>query len=214
MRIYAVADIHGKLKRINTIREIIGREKPDLLIIAGDIFNFTIPENLIRELSKIDLPIVGVRGNSDLKCYENKIRTRSPVRLLGSEPLIRDGFSFVGVNGTLVLPFISKVCLWESRRLAVLAGRLTPQTILVAHPPPRGACDKVANRFRAGSSGLRKLVKDNPPMMVLCGHIHEQAGYEPFGPTWIVNCAINKTCGGAIIDCDMSKPVKIKMMNR
>jgi len=48
--------------------------------------------------------------------------------------------------------------------------------------------------------------------MVLCGHIHEQAGYQFLKNSLVVNCAMNKTCSGAIIDCDKDMPLKIKMV--
>ena len=39
MRIYAVADVHGKSTRIEGIRKTISEFKPDVLVVAGDITN-------------------------------------------------------------------------------------------------------------------------------------------------------------------------------
>ena len=41
MRIYAVADIHGRAERLKRIKENILTLNPDVLVIAGDITNFT-----------------------------------------------------------------------------------------------------------------------------------------------------------------------------
>ena len=51
-------------------------------------------------------------------------------------------------------------------------------------------------------SNLKTLIENHPPLMVLCGHIHEQAGYQFFKSILVVNCAMNKKYGGAIIDCE------------
>ncbi len=40
MRIYAVADIHGKPEKITLVREKTEDLKPDALVVAGDITNY------------------------------------------------------------------------------------------------------------------------------------------------------------------------------
>ncbi len=39
MRIYAVADVHGRPGRIENIRKTISEIRPDVLVVAGDIKN-------------------------------------------------------------------------------------------------------------------------------------------------------------------------------
>ncbi|OGR22493.1 MAG: hypothetical protein A2277_06025 [Desulfobacterales bacterium RIFOXYA12_FULL_46_15] len=51
-------------------------EKPDLLVIAGDIFNYKISQNMVDTLRDLNLLILGVRGNSDLKWFEKKSSIR------------------------------------------------------------------------------------------------------------------------------------------
>jgi len=119
---------------------------------------------------------------------------------------------FLGLNGTIPLPFASKICFKEAQCLDGIKYNITPQTILVVHPPPRGVCDKVGNRFSAGSFHLKTFIEKHPPLMVLCGHIHEQAGYQFLKNTLVVNCAMNKLYSGAIIDCCKNIPLKIKMV--
>jgi len=51
-----------------------------------------------------------------------------------------------------------------------------------------------------------------PVLMVLHGHIHEQAGYQFFKNIPIVNCAVNNKFGGAIIDYDKGLPLQIKIL--
>jgi putative phosphoesterase len=216
MRIYAVADIHGKTEVIEKIKKTVQRESPDLMILAGDVTQYFSPLNTLSQFEEFSIPVFAVRGNSDLKSVESLIRRRGRITLLGREAIEFQGQSFFGLNGTLPLPFVSKVCLFESKQFREIENQVTPETILVVHPPPRGICDRVGNRFSAGSFCLRRFIENHPPCMVVCGHIHEQSGYRYLKNTLIVNCAVNKNHIGAIIDCktDCKKdiPLHIKMV--
>ena len=216
MRIYAVADIHGRTETIEKIKKTVQRESPDLVVLAGDMTQYFSPLNTLSQLEEFGIPVFAVRGNSDFKSVEALIKDRGKITLLSREATEFQGQSFLGLNGTLPLPFVSKACLFESRRFREIENRVTAETILVVHPPPRGICDQVGNRFSAGSFGLRRFIENHPPLLVLCGHIHEQAGYQYLKNTLIVNCAVNKNHTGAIIDCktDCKKdiPVHIKMV--
>ncbi len=212
MRIYAVADIHGKKDIIERIKRIVDNESPDVMVIAGDITQYLFPLKTIGRLEKIGIPVLAVRGNSDLKGVEALIKERGKIILLNQAPLEYQGRRFIGLSGTLPLPFISKVCLNEGKRFRDIESLITPETILVTHPPPRGICDKVGNRFSAGSFCLRRFIENHPPLMVICGHIHEQAGCRYLKNSLIVNCAVNKINAGAIIDCEKDKPPGIRMV--
>ena len=212
MRIYAVADIHGKTEKIAKIKDVILRNTPDILVIAGDITNYVSPLKTFDQLKDIPIPILGIRGNSDLKRVETLLQNQANAVLLSHVPLTYKNISFTGLSGTIPLPFLSKICFREKRLLDRLKPVTTPQTILVVHPPPRGVCDKVGNKFSAGSFKLKTFIEKYPPLMVLCGHIHEQAGYQFLKNTLVVNCAMNKTYSGAIIDYFYNKPLKIKMI--
>jgi Icc-related predicted phosphoesterase len=49
--------------------------------------------------------------------------------------------------------------------------------------------------------------------MVLCGHIHGDAGFSFLGQTLVVNCAMNRETSGAIIDYDLNHPPRIEMVH-
>jgi len=212
MRIYAVADIHGKTEVIEKIKKTVQRESPDLMILAGDMTQYFSPLNTLSQLEEFGIPVFAVRGNSDFKSVETLIKDRGKITLLSREAIEFHGGRFVGLNGTLPLPFVSKVCLDEARRFREIETQVTPETILVVHPPPRGICDRVGDRFSAGSFCLRRFIENHPPCMVVCGHIHEQASYQYLKNTLIVNCAVNKNHTGAIIDCKKDVPLHIKMV--
>jgi Icc-related predicted phosphoesterase len=214
MKIYAVADIHGSEEDLKKMGQVITHHHPDLLVIAGDIFNYRMPESVVEKLRMFRLPVLGVLGNSDLFWNRRKQVTNTPVRIMADTPYRWGGFSFIGINGTVPLPFASKAGIFENRAIERIKPNITAKTILVVHPPPRGTLDRVAGRFRAGSFRIRALIDSHPPMLVLCGHIHEQAGFEYIKNTAVVNCALNKKRFGAIIECTEDAPLKIEMINR
>lgn len=214
MRIYAVADIHGKGERIARIKQTITQETPDILVIAGDITHYVSPLKTLDRLKNIPIPILGIRGNTDLKRVEQLLQHQKNFTLLNHVPVTYQNSPFLGLNGTIPLPFVSKISLNEPYRLDAIKYKITPQTILVVHPPPRGVCDKVGNRFCAGSFHLKTFIEKYSPLLVLCGHIHEQAGYQFLKNTLVVNCAMNELYSGAIIDCSQNRPLKIKMVTK
>ncbi|MCP3875630.1 MAG: phosphoesterase [Desulfobacteraceae bacterium] len=213
MRIYAVADIHGNTKKIDKIKTVISHENPDVLVISGDITNYFSPEKIICQLKDIPVPIFAITGNSDFKNVGKLLQNQKNACLLNRSPKTFQDFKFIGLNGTIPLPFLSIIRIMEGRYLAPMKSMITSKTILVVHPPPRGIQDKVIGKFSAGSSNLRALIKTHSPLMVLCGHIHEQAGYQFFKNTLIVNCAMNKKYNGAIIDCGNDIPLRVKMLS-
>ena len=212
MRILAVADIHGKKENLEKIINAISQHNPDLLVIAGDIFNFHIPRAAAELLSSIKVPILGIRGNSDPSWLESKIRSFTPVRLLSSSPLTFQGISFMGLSGTVPLPFASKIQFFENRILKTAEQLINNHSILVVHPPPRGVRDQVGGRISAGSAGIRRLLLNKKPMAVICGHIHEQSGIGQLASVPVINCAMNKFYGGAIIECDNNSIKSIEMI--
>jgi len=66
MRIYAVADIHGKESRMARVEAAIDRFQPDVAVVAGDITNYTGPKPVINRLAGMGIPVLCIGGNSDL----------------------------------------------------------------------------------------------------------------------------------------------------
>lgn len=221
MRIYAVADIHGKTQNIQTLACVLQKYIPDLVVIAGDMTRYFQWKPVLDQLdqpdrtdcpSKPNPPIFCIRGNSDFKRMEIGLARTQSLKLLGALPRYFQGIPFVGANGTIPLPFASRICMEEKGLLKHLLPQMTQETILVVHPPPRGICDRVGNRFSAGSRNLLEFVERTQPRMVLCGHIHEQSGTGFVDKTLVVNCAMNQKSWGAIIDLEKEGPPRVNFL--
>jgi Icc-related predicted phosphoesterase len=212
MRIYAVADIHGKAGRLDRIGKLVKTLAPDVLVTAGDITHFLRSGRVMARLDQIGVPVLAVRGNTDRAVVERMFHQLANISPLHMTPTERVGTPFIGVSGTVLLPFRSQIRYRESALFRQLERVLDKRSVLVVHPPPLGIRDCVLGRFHAGSRRVRLVVERRQPALVICGHIHENPGWERVGRSVVVNCTMGRNGGGAVIDTVGSRVDAVKML--
>ncbi len=210
--IYAAADLHGRPDRFDLVVRQAARPDIGLVVLAGDLVNYASGHAGLKRLMTLPKPLLAVRGNTDPRRIVKLAPAGRGNAFLDLERRRFDGFSIVGIGGTLPIPFGSRIGWSEPRRLERLAGLADNRTIIVAHPPPWGVQDRVAGRWHAGSRGLRRLVERVAPAVLICGHIHEAAGVGRIGPTLVVNCALGKKGRGAIIQYGRDGKPRARML--
>ena len=214
MRIYAVADVHSQQEKFEIIKSNINNLKPDVLVIAGDITNYFSPDIFIKQLNELEIPVLAVRGNADLKKVDNLLFSYPNTIALGLIKSVSiNNITFIGLSGAIPFPFYSIICLKEKKAFKKIEKITNLNSILVVHPPPRGTLDNIGKRFYSGSIQLRNFIRKYQPGLVICGHIHENAGFEYINKTLVINCAMNKYYNGAIIEFkNKTKPI-VKMVS-
>ncbi|MBN2282283.1 MAG: metallophosphoesterase family protein [Deltaproteobacteria bacterium] len=200
MRIYAVADIHGRAERLRTIGETLNTVNADVLVVAGDITNYTEADRVFSYLNGMPVPVLAVRGNTDLRRTEKLFSKYSNLTSLHLREVAVDGVPIVGIGGTVPVPFSTRLCLREQGVIDEITSRLSRDSVLVVHPPPRGILDEVLGVFHAGCRRIRDVVLTCRPRLLICGHIHERAGIAELGETLVVNCNVGRGGAGAVID--------------
>jgi len=200
MRIYAVADLHAKTERLSRIQEKIAALKPDVLVVAGDISAYFKPAAVIRHLDRMAVPVFVVRGNSDFPRVDDLVAKSTNITSLHRRTVQRKGFVFSGVNGTIPVPFHSRIALREGGIVRQAAEWIQGRSVVVAHPPPWGMLDGVFGKYHAGSRAVREIIQRYQPEVFICGHIHEDTGAAYMGRTLVVNCSVGKRDLGAVID--------------
>ncbi len=205
MRILAVADVHGKRDRLETIRQNIATCQPNLLVIAGDLLSRKMAGQVEALLASISLPIFLVKGNADSSFFAGMIDRNPNCTDLHLNRSVMLDTPFIGVGGAVPIPFYAKVHWFEQKVLEKLSRLLSAESIIVTHTPPRGSCDKVLKRFHAGSKALGNLIDQVRPKLVICGHIHENSGVEYRGDTCVVNCSMGDGGRGFLIDLGPGK---------
>jgi Icc-related predicted phosphoesterase len=182
------------------------------LIVAGDITHFTHPVPTIARLNDMTVPVLAIRGNTDLKRVERLIEKCPNITPLHLKKIVIDNVCFVGMSGTVPVPFSSRIGLREGPVLAKIMPLLNRDSVLVAHPPPWGTLDEVLGRFHAGCRSLRRIVSRVQPRLLICGHIHERPGTAFIGETLVINCAMGRTGAGAVIDLNIDQAPKVEML--
>ena len=200
MLILAAADLHGKAHKLAYLDEAAARLRPDVVVLAGDLTGYVRSGHTVAALGRLSAPVLAVRGNSDFKRVDRLLARAPSAGPLHLRSVTLDGVVFVGVGGTIPLPFHSKLGWWESGVVKRLNSLVGPGQVLVAHPPPYGILDEVGGRFHAGSRSLRRLVLERKPGLMICGHIHESPGTKWLKNTLVVNCSLSRRCGGALIE--------------
>ena len=212
MRIYAVADIHGRKHRISSILDTISDLKPDLLVLAGDICSLFNSSEVISSFGNLSLPVLAIRGNSDSKKIETALPGFPNISFLNFSEVIINGFSFIGIGGTIPAPFASRIQISEKKTIKRLESLVKNDSILIAHPPPRGILDEVLGKFHAGCRSLNEIILKCQPQLFICGHIHERPGSAFLGKTFVVNCSIGMKGKGALIELNVDRPPVAEMV--
>lgn len=197
--LYAAADLHGRQTGIEIVARQANRAEVQAVVLAGDVVHYHRGHEIIDRLAALPKPVYAVRGNTDPRRVDRLMAASRRFHPLDFKRGQIHSLPIVGVNGTLPIPFFSRIGWFEAQHLDRLAAQIDSRTIMVAHPPPWGIRDRVAGRWHAGSRGLRRLVEKVSPAVLICGHIHEAAGIEKLGRTLVINCALGKQGQGAII---------------
>ena len=199
MKIYAVADIHARKQRLDCVAANVNRLSPDLVVVAGDLTSYRASPFVVRRLADLPVPVFAILGNTDRKMVGRQINRSSGISSFYLPADHNRPFCLLGLNGTVPIPFRSRIALRENRMLKRIAHQVNPQTILVVHTPPWGILDEVLGKFHAGSKNLLQFIRFKEPLMVLCGHIHERPGIKQLEKTCVVNCAMGHGSQGALI---------------
>ncbi|MEM2982278.1 MAG: metallophosphoesterase [Candidatus Bathyarchaeia archaeon] len=192
MRIIAISDIHRSETATSAAAAVIGREEPDLTLVAGDISHNDLDEalRLLKILCETGVPTFFVPGNMDSPSL-SRWRGDSPRNLHG-DCVDFKGYSIVGLGGSVNTPFNTPFEYDESNASAILngipsrfeSGRL----IILSHCPPKGTrADTTRFGIHAGSGSVREFVEKKSPLLVVCGHIHEAECTDNLGRSIIVN---------------------------
>ncbi len=212
MRIYAVADIHGNPRKLLQVRSNIDAYNPDVIVVAGDLTRYRGARRVVSALNDLGLPVLAVRGNSDLPGVDRLLRAFPRTESLHLKERVVRGVGFTGVSGAIPVPFRTRIRWIEAPLLHRMDTLLNPETVLVTHPPPWGTLDEVLGRFHAGSRWVRDVVRKRQPRMLLCGHIHERPGTALLGRTLVVNCSAAGGNGGAMIEWGRGKEPSVRIL--
>lgn len=187
MKLLAFVDLHGDIK---LFRELISRAKKndiDLVLIAGDLTVFEGNlKYMLGKLNAIGKKILLIPGNHESeKSLRETVKDYEHCVDLHEKALKVKGYIFLGYGeGGFALEDA------EFRKIARhwYGEYQKEKIILVVHAPPFGTqLDRLDNRY-AGNKDIRSFIERIKPKLVVCGHLHENAGkVDKIGETQIIN---------------------------
>ncbi len=195
MRLFAFTDTHGNKKIISVLIKKIKLSKPDIIICAGDLTNFSRNlQKLLSEFKKTNLPLLIIPGNHETNqdlaraCQKTEFAINIHKKIYSINNYLFFGFGlggFEGKNSELekLIPKVKKVS--EEKTL-----------ILITHQPPYKTNLDVLPSGHAGSRSIREFIEKTKPKLSICGHLHENENKIGKIKSTLI---INPGCSGKII---------------
>ncbi|NVM02257.1 MAG: metallophosphoesterase [Candidatus Helarchaeota archaeon] len=171
MKILAFSDFHGLFglkDHYIDVKKKIKQYQPDLLLLCGDLQDrgsIRLLENRIQNLEFS--PIFYVFGNSEEQLnlnteLKNAINIHLKIEFF-------NGIHFIGLGGD---EFDVKRDIPEIRKL-LSSSTSIKNLIIISHVPPFNTVDLSNDGRNVGVPEFRDLINENEPILVTCGHIHE-----------------------------------------
>ncbi|MAG50055.1 hypothetical protein CL621_00245 [archaeon] len=176
MKILAFVDLHGNKLFLNEIIERAKREKPHLIICAGDLSDWGRNLNsILSKINKIGILTLIIHGNHESEEELTKIikPLKSIIFLHGSSYKINKYIFFGYGGGGFAL---------EDKKLEKIIKKVKTikkrsKIILVTHAPPYNTTlDRLDHMGHLGSKSIRKFIEEVNPVLNICGHLHENTG--------------------------------------
>ncbi len=195
MKILAFVDVHGNKLFLNEIIERAKKEKPHVIICAGDISNWG--QNLssiLSKINKIGILTLIIHGNHESKEEIKKLcpSFKSITYLHKSSYKINE-YIFFGYGGG-GFSLVDKEFEKTVKKFETIIKKES-KVILITHAPPYNTTlDRLDHMGHLGSKSIRKFIEETQPVLSISGHLHENAGStDKIKKTKIINpgnCAI------------------------
>lgn len=191
MKILAFSDVHGDIKKIRELAEKAEKENVDLVIMCGDFTYFDeLPPYLIKPFKDKGKKVLFVPGNHESKQTADFLANMYKIKNLDGDYTIYEDIAFFGFGGGNMPPnIVSDEDLMYTLRKVNSRIKNVNKKVMVTHLHPSGSrMDKLVPN--SGSKGLKRIIDELQPDLLLCGHIHEASGTEDIiGKTRIINVA-------------------------
>ncbi|MDP6642356.1 MAG: metallophosphoesterase [Candidatus Nanoarchaeia archaeon] len=169
MKILAFGDLHGDIKTLN---KIIKKSKSvDVVVCAGDLSNFSMDlEIVLNKLKKIEKPLLIINGNHELDYELKKLCKKYKFIFIHKTQYNIANYSFVGFGGGGFSQIDKEFESWAKK----FKKRKDKKIVLVTHAPIFNTkLDFLQGLGHVGNKSMRKFVDKIKPILVVCGHLHE-----------------------------------------
>jgi Icc-related predicted phosphoesterase len=183
MRILAASDLHGDIKAAEKLAEKAKKEKPDLIVLAGDLTIFGNGlEGLLAPFKSVKKKVAVIPGNHDSEADVFFLKKRYPDMIydlhnyafkIGDVGFFGCGLGNIGPNEITEDEI--------KRRVLNSYGYIknSKKKVMIVHIPPyKTKLDRVGKDVNIGSPAVREMIETLKPDKCICGHVHETFGLE------------------------------------
>ena len=202
MLLLAAADLHGDQKKFDRVLEGIKEYTPQMAILAGDIIHRS-PQPLQNLIESLSIPLLVTRGNMDPSSLAQALDT-PPALDMNNTQRVLEGLSFMGIGDRVPQGIYS-----ETYQETLPLDKV-PVDILISHHPPKGYQDNTPFGGHIGDDEVYKLVLSHHPRLLLCGHVHENPGYQKIKDTMVLNCSVGHQGQFSLVT--INHAIKIEMV--
>ncbi len=187
MKFLAFVDLHENKKHLQQLIERAKQEDIDFLLCAGDLSQFS--HNLgyvLRQLDNVGKKIYLIPGNHESHESLRKVLPNYPNCInLHCQDLDVGNYVFFGYGEG---GFAKEDQDFRKIAREWYGKHKEKKTVLITHGPPHGTKVDYLEGNYVGNKDFRAFIERIKPRLVVCGHIHENAGIvDQIGETKIVN---------------------------
>ncbi len=173
MKILAFTDIHADPFSFKKLKEKVKEGKPDLIVCCGDLSNFGMDLNYgVKQLLSFGIKTLLIPGNHESVGEIKEISEKHPSLMnLHDHFFVFNEFVFYGYGGG---GFSFREEAFE--RILPKTLKKIPQgkkLVFVTHAPIYGTKLDLLPLGHRGCKSTRMFVEKAKPVLVLCGHFHE-----------------------------------------
>jgi uncharacterized protein len=175
MKLLAFSDLHRNRRQAERLVSL--SREADIVVGAGDFATWHVGlARTVGTFASVAVPIVFVPGNNESAAGLSRACAGLPhARVLHGNATEIDGVTLFGLGAAVPpTPLPWSFDLAEDDARGLLSG--CPEgAVLISHSPPKGCLDE-GHRPGMGSAAVRETIERKRPSLVICGHIHQQAG--------------------------------------
>ncbi|MDO8740634.1 MAG: metallophosphoesterase [Candidatus Woesearchaeota archaeon] len=187
MKLFAFGDTHGNSRFMHIVVSKIKKEKPNLILCAGDLSVFENGlEKTLKALDELKILTLVIHGNHESENALGHLCSKlKHVKFFHKRGLKMGNYFFFGFGGG-GFSMVDK----EFERTAKKFKKTIKdeKVVLMTHAPPyRTKLDRISGMHH-GSKSISHFIREIKPVLVICGHLHENSGkHDRIGKTFVIN---------------------------
>jgi len=175
MKLLAFTDIHLSSVALKKIKSKIKKNKPDLLVCAGDVSIFEEGLDFILDkLNKLKIKILLINGNHETDKVMKKLCSKyDNLVFIHKKHYKHDKYLFLGYGGSgfaLIEPDFYKT---GEKFKEIIKKNKSKKIIFITHAPPFNTKLDLMVGQHCGNKTFRNFIVKNKIDLYICGHLHE-----------------------------------------